>query len=161
MVQDRPLPDDLLLSRDTSRSLPMALLRAREAVMAGFRPLLARHNVTEQQWRVIRVLGEAGRIDAGDLADRACILAPSLTRILRALEDRGIVARSKDGTDARRTLVEITPVGAELIRTVSPESRKVYAALERELGRDRIESLLDLLSEINATLTPSGSREGS
>ena len=55
----------------TSRSLPIALLRAREAVMGNFRPMLADFDVTEQQWRVMRVLSEAGRLDASDLAARA------------------------------------------------------------------------------------------
>ncbi|MGH7006661.1 MAG: hypothetical protein ACREIP_22160, partial [Alphaproteobacteria bacterium] len=37
--------------RAFSRSLPMQLLRAREAVMQRFRPMLHQHGVTEQQWR--------------------------------------------------------------------------------------------------------------
>src|SRR5262245_55114576 len=83
----RPLlPDDALLPRDTRRALPIALLRAREAVMARFRPILAAHDVTEQQWRVIRVLGEESPLDASEVAERACVLAPSLTRIIRALD---------------------------------------------------------------------------
>ncbi len=61
-------------------ALPMALLRAREAVMARFRPLLDAHGINEQQWRVIRVLAEHPSLDATDLAQRANILAPSLTR---------------------------------------------------------------------------------
>ena len=57
--------------------------------MARFRPILAARDVTEQQWRVIRVLGEESPLDASEAADRACVLAPSLTRIIKALEDRG------------------------------------------------------------------------
>jgi hypothetical protein len=49
------LPEDMLLPRDTRRALPIALLRAREAVMVRFRPILRYHGVTEQQWRVMRV----------------------------------------------------------------------------------------------------------
>ena len=64
-----PVADDRLLPRNTRRSLPIALLRAREAVMSHFRPMLAKYDVTEQQWRVIRVLAEAGTLDASDVAD--------------------------------------------------------------------------------------------
>jgi hypothetical protein len=35
--------------RELSRSLPMSLLRAREAVMRQFRPSLRNHALTEQQ----------------------------------------------------------------------------------------------------------------
>ena len=53
------------------------MLRAREAIMISFRPILAKHGFTEQQWRVLRVLGEKGPSDAGQVAFDACILAPS------------------------------------------------------------------------------------
>ena len=43
-------------TRSIRRSVPIALIRAREAVMAHFRPLLAQRGYTEQQWRVLRVL---------------------------------------------------------------------------------------------------------
>ena len=42
--------------REFSRSLPMSLLRAREAVMRQFRPSLRSHGLTEQQWRILRAL---------------------------------------------------------------------------------------------------------
>src|SRR6266849_5130597 len=42
--------------REFSRSLPMSLLRAREAVMRHFRPSLRDHGLTEQQWRILRAL---------------------------------------------------------------------------------------------------------
>ena len=51
-------PEDVNLPRDTRRSLPMALLRARETVMARFRPMLAENDINEQQWRVLRVLDQ-------------------------------------------------------------------------------------------------------
>ena len=66
----------------------MSLLRAREMVMTHFRPMLARHRVTEQQWRVIRVLHEQSPLGATEVAERASILGPSLTRIIKALESR-------------------------------------------------------------------------
>ncbi|MDP7101742.1 MAG: hypothetical protein QF503_11390, partial [Rhodospirillales bacterium] len=55
--------------RDFSRSLPMALLRAREAVMERFRPSLRTHGLTDQQWRVLRALYDHGQKDLGELAD--------------------------------------------------------------------------------------------
>ena len=56
--------------RPFDRSLPMALLRAREAVMSRFRPLLHAHGVTEQQWRVIRALVEADGLDVSAVSHR-------------------------------------------------------------------------------------------
>jgi len=150
MKENRKLPDDALLPRDTRRSLPIALLRAREAVMARFRPVLQAQDVTEQQWRVIRVLAEQSPLDATELADRACILAPSLTRIIRSLEERGLVLRERDQGDGRRILLSLSDKGLEIIYNVSPASRAVYADLEERYGRDRIEALLEMLSDLAA-----------
>lgn len=144
---------DALLPRDTRRSLPIALLRAREAVMVHFRPMLARHDMTEQQWRVIRILAQAGQLDASELAEKAFVLAPSLTRILRSIEDRGLVARSKDAGDGRRVLLEITQAGRDIIDDVAPDSRAIYDKIEKAYGRERIDTLLGLLDELANIVT--------
>ena len=135
----------------TRRSLPMALLRAREAVMVRFRPILARHNVTEQQWRVIRVLGEESPLDATTVADRSSILTPSLTRIIRTLEERGLIGRERDEADGRRLVLTITRKGEGLIRDVVPEANEVYAAIEAEFGGKRLQGLLDTLDDLAET----------
>ncbi len=119
--------------------------------MGHFRPMLALHDVTEQQWRVIRILAEAGTLDASEMAERAFILAPSLTRIIRSLEERGFITKSKDAQDGRRILLQITPAALKIINDVSPDSRAIYTALEQRFGRERIETLLDMLDEL-ATL---------
>lgn len=49
-------------------SLTIALLQAREAAMAYFRPIVKRHNLTEQQWRIVRILAERPSMDFHDLA---------------------------------------------------------------------------------------------
>src|SRR5690606_9698605 len=106
------------------------------------------------QWRVIRVLAETTTVDATDLAERACILAPSLTRIIRSLEERGIITRERDEIDARRLLLALTPDGFDIIRAVSPHSKEVYAELEARYGRERIEKLLDMLADLAALKLP-------
>ena len=70
------------------RALPLALLRARETVMSPIRRVLKNHDVTDQQWRVLRVLHENGVMDAKELAKSACVLAPSLTRMIKHLEQK-------------------------------------------------------------------------
>ncbi|MDQ0458427.1 homoprotocatechuate degradation operon regulator HpaR [Rhizobium paknamense] len=146
------LAQDALLPRNTRRSLPIALLRAREAVMTHFRPMLAAHDLTEQQWRVIRILGERGLLDASEVADRAFILAPSLTRIIKALEERGLIEKEKDEADGRRVLLRIAPAGLRIINEVTPESRLIYEALESKFGIEKIDLLLDLLGELADTM---------
>lgn len=134
--------------RLTSRSLPIVLLKARETVMSYFRPMLNGHGVTEQQWRVIRTLAESGTLDATELAAKAYILAPSLTRMLKALEGRGIIRRRADANDARRVLLEIAPAGMKMIEEVNPDSSAIYAMLEERFGSRRMDELLDMLEDL-------------
>lgn len=142
--------ENSIIPRRTRRSLPMALLRAREIIMEEFRPMLAHHDVTEQQWRVVRVLAEAGKLDATEVALRASILAPSLTRIIRNLEDRKLIKRKKDARDGRRVILEIAPVGAALIKNALPETAAAYQRLEARFGAAKLNALLDLLDEVMA-----------
>ncbi|GIT39591.1 MAG: hypothetical protein Ct9H300mP8_07870 [Gammaproteobacteria bacterium] len=84
--------------RSINLSLPMQLLRAREAAMSRFRPMLRGHGLTEQQWRVVRVLASEKELDIGDLSQKTFLLAPSLTRILKALVRDGLVTRTPGPT---------------------------------------------------------------
>ncbi|TWB58329.1 MarR family transcriptional regulator [Rhizobium sp. ERR 922] len=152
-VRPRPEPETAAKQakrplRDRRRSLAIGLLRAREAIMSHFRPILAAHEVTEQQWRVIRILYEGGELDATELADKASILAPSLTRMIRSLEERGFITKHKDDADGRRVLLQITPAGQAIVEDVMPESQKVYADIDARFGEERVEKLLDMLEEL-------------
>ena len=108
--------------RDFQHSLPMELLKAREAAMSRFRPMLRRHGVTEQQWRVVRALAEFQPADASELARRSFLLAPSLTRILQFLEREKLVKRSSDSKDQRRSVFVLTGKGQKLYDAVGPDS---------------------------------------
>lgn len=138
--------------RDFRHSLPMELLRAREAAMARFRPVLREHGLTEQQWRVVRALADGGPIDAGELARRSFLLAPSLTRILQFLEKEGLVARSSDHNDQRRSVLTLTDRGRQVFARVGPDSELRYAEIESEFGHDRLEQLYALLADFCTTL---------
>lgn len=130
------------------RSLSIGLLRAREAVMGHLRPILAEHEVTEQQWRVIRVLEGADMLDASEVAQKAFILAPSLTRMIRSLEERGLITRHKDRSDGRRVLLQLTDAGRAVIDEVVPDARRVYDGIYARFGPDRVEALIDMLDEL-------------
>lgn len=126
----------------------MTLLRAREVIMAHFRPMLAKHDITEQQWRVLRVLAETGPLEATELAGRASILPPSLTRIIKALEERRLITRNRVKDDGRRALLAITPSGVALIEDLAPERIAIYEAIEGRYGAEQYEQLLDMLESL-------------
>ena len=132
------------------QSLTLALLQAREAAMSFFRPSLNEHGLTEQQWRIIRLLAENGTLDFQDLANQACILRPSLTGILTRLEKVGYVVRLKPSNDQRRVYLKLTGEGEKLHRTTCDQVDARYDVIESVLSKDKLKQLQSLLGELSA-----------
>ena len=139
--------------REFSRSLPMSLLRAREAVMRQFRPSLRDHGLTEQQWRILRALGSIEAIEVTELARLAFLLGPSLSRILRDLEARHLIERRVAKADLRRGVLSISARGLKLIEAVAPSSEAIYAAIARRYGARKLGELQDMLHDLEHDLS--------
>jgi DNA-binding MarR family transcriptional regulator len=130
-------PERRVPMRDFSRSLPMSLLRAREAVMRQFRPSLRNHGLTEQQWRILRALAGIDAIEVTELARTAFLLGPSLSRILRDLEARQLIERRTDPADQRRSVVSIS----------------IYAAITKRYGARKLAELQEMLAALEHSLS--------
>ena len=138
--------------RPFSESLPMALLRTREAVMRLFRPGLRRHGVTEQQWRILRALAQHGPMEVTELAEETFLLAPSLSRILPDLEQRRLIGRRPVDTDLRRSVVSLQVEGLRLIAEHAPYSEQMYARIAQRFGTEKLVQLLQRLHDLETSL---------
>lgn len=116
--------------------------------MSPIREILQEINLTEQKWRILRTLDELGEVEQSTISKEACLLLPSLTRTLRAMEAEKLIARRQDADDKRRTLVEISDKGRLLLANNISQATEVYAAIEDQLGRQKVTQLLDLLEEL-------------
>ena len=134
----------------THRNLPRLLLQAREAVMAHTRPSLREHALSDQQWRVLRVLGELGTVETGRVAREAFILGPSLTGVLSRMERDGLISRERDPADQRRTVVKATGNGRLLVRKLSVTIEAHYQQMETVLGKQKLAQLYTLLDALIA-----------
>ena len=130
------------------RNLPRLLLQARESVMAHTRPSLREHGLSDQQWRVLRVLGEHGTVETGRVAREAYILGPSLTGVLARMERDGLIRRERDPADQRRTVVEATAKGLKLVEKLSRAIEAHYEWMEKSLGKQKLAQLYELLDEV-------------
>ncbi|MGI9505214.1 MAG: homoprotocatechuate degradation operon regulator HpaR [Geminicoccaceae bacterium] len=133
----------------TTRSLPIALIRAREKVMGPIRAMLSQSGITEQQWRILRVLEEFGPLDATKLSEAASLLVPSQTRIVQTLVEKGYVTRTPDMKDRRRQTVAITEAGRRIIEDNLDQARAIARHFETVLGKEKLRTLLDLLAELD------------
>lgn len=136
------------------RNLPRLLLQAREAVMTHTRPSLREQGLSDQQWRVLRVLGEHGTVETGRVAREAFILGPSLTGVLSRMERDGLIRRERDPADQRRTVVEATPRGRKMVQRLSCTIESHYQWLEESLGKQKLAQLYGLLDELIALEHP-------
>ncbi len=134
--------------RGFKQSLPMSLLRAREAVMKKFVPSLKEHNLSSQQWRVIRVLQEQDGLEISELSKHCYLLMPSLSRIIQNLEARHLVERCPVEADQRRSAIFLTDEGRKLFELVAPKSAERYDHITEKFGYGKLELLYELLDEL-------------
>jgi homoprotocatechuate degradation regulator HpaR len=135
------------------RNLPRLLLQARESVMGHTRPSLRLHGLSDQQWRVLRVLGEHAHdsgVETGRVAKEAFLLGPSLTGVLTRMERDGLIERQRCPQDARRTVVRATAVGLAKVQTLSRSIEAHYAWMEGQLGKTVLQDLYALLDQVIA-----------
>lgn len=130
------------------QSLTLTLLQAREAAMRYFRPSLNKHGLTEQQWRVIRILSQQGELEINRLAELACILKPSMTGVLARMEAAGMVGRRKAEQDQRRVLVRLAGKGEACFSSMSQNMEENYQRLQAKLGEEKLQTLLSLLNDL-------------
>jgi homoprotocatechuate degradation regulator HpaR len=131
---------------DFSASLPMTLLKARENVAQFFKPMLREHDLTEQQWRVLRALADHGTLEISELARHCFILLPSLSRILQKLEQRELITREAVRRDQRRSEIQLSPEGRTLFDATVAQVEASYAEIARRFGAKRMGDLQALLA---------------
>jgi homoprotocatechuate degradation regulator HpaR len=121
-----------------SQSIAGSLLAAREAVMAPIRPILRNAGVTEQQWRVLRVLSDSGMLDAGSIAVKALLYPPSVTRIVRDLIERGLLVKQANSGDGRKLSISITHQGELLVKETAMRTKQLLDQYEQAFGPERL-----------------------
>lgn len=139
-------------------NLPLRLLQARERVLAQFRPLLHAHGLTEQQWRILRVLVEQGPLEPHQIGQRCCVSSPSLAGILARMESQALVTRERRPHDQRRQLVSPTEHAQGLAQRMAPGIAQTYAVLEAKLGATTLAALQTAIDSILADLDDTASR---
>ncbi len=131
----------------THRSLPLLLLRVRERLMGRFRPVLNAHGITEQQWRIVRALLDAGPMEPREIGEVCRISSPSLAGVLARMDALGLVVRKRFENDQRRRLVSLTPRSRGLAKRIAPYIEAAYDRIGSELGEEFIERCYTVLDE--------------
>src|SRR5690625_947932 len=129
------------------RNLPQILLAARESLMKHFRPLIRSFDLTDQQWRVLRIVYEEQAIEPRLLCEQCQIVSASMAGVLTRMESRGLLRRAPFPGDQRRALVKITPKGQEIAEQLGPLITEQYRRIEQAFGKDQLQLLSDAVAQ--------------
>jgi len=137
------------------RNLPLLLLQAREHVIAHFRPLLHAQGLTEQQWRIIRLLLDTGPLEPRQIGERCTISSPSLAGVLSRMEEMGLIKRERIANDLRRVRVSLEPRSRTLAARLAPQIEATYSHIESLIGAEFSARFQHALDELIRTLEAS------
>lgn len=126
----------------------MILHRTLDGVMPNFRDLFARYNLTEQQWRVLRVLWSSKKVTSAELSIRTLLPAPSLVGIIDRLEKKELVARVRSVEDRRVVYVVATAQGRALEEEVTPQVTKIDENLRSRVTPEEWRAMEETLARI-------------
>lgn len=119
-------------------ALAFRIHRSNRLLRTHLRRFLEAHEpgLSPEQWFVLARIGERGPVGQVDLAEPVLGDPPNVSRLVDALVERGLVARSPDPADRRRWAVSLTAAGRErtdrlLERTVAERAR-VFAGLSED-----------------------------
>ena len=141
-----------MASKFKHRNLPLLMLQARERVISYFRPLLHAHGVTEQQWRIIRALADAGALEPREIGEICGLSSPSLAGVLSRMEEIDLVSRKRVARDQRREKVSLTSYSRALAAEMAPQIDAVYTRVEAILGKHACAQLYAGLDAVLADL---------
>jgi DNA-binding MarR family transcriptional regulator len=103
----------------------------------------------------LSVIVFGGPITLGDLAAAEQVRPPTMTRIVNALEEQGLVTKKQDANDRRSTFLSATPAGKKLLmegraRRVRTLAKQI-AALSRE-QRSTLQKAAEILKDVIRTI---------
>lgn len=137
---------------DRRASLTNLLLTVRENIRKDFLPVLAEYKLSNQQWRILRLLHNGGPLGMTRIAEECALMQPSVVKMIPRMEAAGLVRREPVPGDRRRTDIALTDEGGALVEKILPILDRQYAQLERRLGAELLDRLSAVLHEVNAKL---------
>ena len=134
---------------DFTSSLPMLLNRSLDAIMPPYRDLFQEFGVTEQQWRVLRVLWEQKHLTSAQISSLTLLPSPSLVGILDRLERKDLVKRLRSTSDRREINITITNLGRELQSKVIPKVKLIQDQTREKLSPTEWKQINNILKKLD------------
>ncbi|HEY0511585.1 MAG TPA: MarR family transcriptional regulator [Thermoanaerobaculia bacterium] len=136
--------------RSRGQEVVVALLRTADLVRRAVSRAVEPHDITLQQYNVLRILRGAGEqgLPTLEIADRMIEHAPGVTRLLDRLEAKALVRRERCRQDRRQVLCWLTPAGTALVETLDEPVDHADIEAVAMLSPEEQDHLLHMLDAI-------------
>lgn len=136
--------------RSVYQEAALAVLKTADVLRRDLAARLEAHEVTPQQYNVLRILRGAGQEGLATLAigERLIEEMPGMTRLLDRLEAKGLVRRERCERDRRQVLCYLTPEGAQVMGTLDGAVEGTEAEMAARLSEGEAERLVELLEKL-------------
>ena len=128
--------------------------QARREIRQSFWARFAPFGLTPQQGWILRVLGAQGAMSLHVLSQWVFMDDPTACRIVKTLQDKGLVESQPDPDHGRRVLISLTPQGAARVPDLDRVAEQLGQDLERGLSPDQLRTLRSALVQVIANLSP-------
>tara|TARA_R110000787_G_scaffold129086_1_gene240883 strand:- start:1021 stop:1464 length:444 start_codon:yes stop_codon:yes gene_type:complete len=140
---------------DPEETVGFLLWDANRAIARTFSERIARHGISMGLWPFLRALWDHDGLTQRELSERVRMKGPTTVAALNKLEDKGLVRRKANKSDARKINVYLTPLGRKIYRLVMPDVEAVNRQMMASLSPDEQDAFKDLIKRVrnNATVT--------
>ena len=147
---EQPRQKRLLPSRQ--QEAVVSILRAAAYVRRFGSRVFDHHDITSQQYNVLRILRGAGPagLPTLDIAERMIEQTPGITRLLDRLEFKKLVRRERPSDDRRQVLCYVTKAGLDLLNEVDGPLKKQAQQALHMLDELELDELISLLGRLRA-----------
>jgi DNA-binding MarR family transcriptional regulator len=139
----------------TAHEAVLGVLRTADCLRRQLTAVLEAHDLTPQQFNVLRILRGAGdaQLPTLEIGARMVEQTPGVTRLLDRLEAKGLIARARCRKDRRQVLCRITPEGLVLLGRVDGPVRQANERALDALPSGAQRQLIRLLERIRSRST--------
>ena len=104
--------------------------------------------MTPERLSALSVIDKRGPISVTALADKEMVRPATMSRMVTALVDDGLVKRSDDKTDGRGVLVSTTPKGRRAYQRAQEQRLQHFADVLESLSADQLDAMRNLTSAL-------------
>lgn len=142
--------DERYNSLKLSSQLCFPVYACAKEITRSYKPMLDQYGLTYTQYIAIMVLWEKGKMNVKKLGDELLLDSGTLTPVLKKLESKGYITRTRAEHDERNLVVEITEAGGRLREEMLTVPVQMGACMN--LSKEEFDTLYTLLYKLLANV---------